>query len=232
MLTRRKAVTSIVVAGVTALLCGMALGTAAQAVDTPGGKPAAPTDLKVHWAGTDANGHPTGAVLTWNAVPGATSYNIYRAFEIAPRPAGDTILLEKGVKDTFFVDGSVSMGVDSIPVYQVTAVNAAGESAKSNKAAPGLPGADTLVVIQGNVVQSNGKPVLVKTTGPANDSITYEVDLSHALFEAANGTPTASVKLTIGQAVVVVGHKDSSLGAGVPHPMLHAQVVELADKAK
>jgi len=231
-LTRRNIVSSIVAVGVASLLNGLQLATPAQAVDKPGAKvPAAPTDLKAHWISTDASGRAAGVVLTWNAVPGATSYNIYSGVLVAPHSKVSTTLLERNVQITAFVDGSARMGIDTIPVYQVTAVNGAGESAKSNAAEPGAPLTVTPVVVQGTVTQSSGETALVKAAVVGSD-LTYEVDLSHALFETADGTPTGAAKLTVGEAVVIAGLKDPSLGSGTRHPLLHAIVVELAAKAK
>ena len=94
-------------------------------------------------------------VLHWDAVPGAANYNIYRGTHVVPQPAGVTTLLTRGVTGTTFVDADVSMGVDTIPVYQVTAVSpgtavtAVGESAKSNRAEPTAPTGDVRAMIQG-----------------------------------------------------------------------------------
>lgn len=121
--------------------------TVADARDTPDApatavkaakKPVAPTQLKAQWAGKDANGHLAGVLLTWHAVLGATSYNVYRGSQVIPRPAGPTTIIAYGVKTATFSDPSVSMGIDVIYHYQITAVNAAGESAKSNSAAPSV----------------------------------------------------------------------------------------------
>jgi|GEM_PF-7091262 len=171
---------------------------------------------------------------------GASSYSVYSGSQVVPQPVGATFLLQRGVQDTFFIDAQARVGVDTIPFYQVTAVNAAGESPKSNKAQLSAPAVELPVVIQGTVVQSNGKTALVKTPDHGLDcppntpcpaiaivGVTYEVDLSRALYEAPDGTPVATPKLTKGQAVVVVGHKDPSLMSGTRHPLLLAQIVEL-----
>ncbi|MBV9865704.1 MAG: hypothetical protein JO316_10160 [Abitibacteriaceae bacterium] len=245
--TRRNILRGLVTAAIAALLIRGPLNAplyAAAGPDPGSGSvakgPAAPTDLKAHWAGTDPNGRAVGVVLTWNAVPGATSYNVYSGSQVVPQPLGETFLLQRGVKDTFFIDGAARVGIDTIPFYQVTAVNAAGESPKSNKAQPSAPAVELPVVIQGTVVPSNGKTILVKTPDHGLDcppntpcpaiaivGVTYAVDLSRALYEAPDGTPVATPKLTKGQAVVVVGHKDPSLMSGTRHPLLLAQVVEL-----
>ena len=224
-LTRRNVISSLAAVGVASLLGGLPI--VAHAADKPGSKvPAAPTDLKAHWIGTDANGRSAGVVLTWNAVAGAIRYNVYGGSVVVPQPTAPTFLLAPNIQITAFVDGSARMGIDTIPVYQVTAVNAAGESAKSKAAEPDAPLAATPVVIQGTVTQSSGKSALVKTS-VAGSETTYEVDLANALFETADGTPTASEKLTAGETVVIAGLKDPSLGSGTTHPLIHALVVEL-----
>jgi hypothetical protein len=68
---------------------------------------------------------PTGLpFLTWPAVPGATSYNIYKGYS-----AGNMTIYSTGVTNLFYVDAAANFGVTVY--YSVTAVNAGGESAQS-----------------------------------------------------------------------------------------------------
>jgi len=89
--------------------------------------PPAPTGLNA----TAGEGRVT---LNWNAAPTADSYNIYRG-----TASGGQTLLQSGVAGTTFIDTAVTNGTTYY--YQVTAVNAAGESSRSAEvsARPQLP---------------------------------------------------------------------------------------------
>ncbi|MBV9867002.1 MAG: hypothetical protein JO316_16740 [Abitibacteriaceae bacterium] len=243
-LFRKSALLGKLIFLVLGLTLGFKVNLPTQAADTtPATVPAAPTGVTAHWAGTDPNGHPTGVVLTWNPVPGATSYNIYRRTQVVPQPADQTALFKRGETDTTFIDPTVSMGVDVVYVYQVTAVNKAGESPKSNAVSPALPVADVPTVIQGNVTEIKGTMVKVKTPDirppcPPGEvcaqyiilGVTFQVDLSSAIFERADGTPITTPKLAKGDAIVVAGHKAPvpAIRAVInPAPLITAQVVEL-----
>ena len=90
--------------------------------------PATPTGLS-------ADAGNAQVVLTWNAAAGATSYNIYRS-----TVSGGTTLHQAGVTAATFVDTGLANGTTYY--YQVSAVNAAGESGKSGEvfATPEAPG--------------------------------------------------------------------------------------------
>lgn len=206
--------------------------------------PAAPVNVVAHWAGTDPSGRPVGAVLTWNAVPGATSYNIYRAARPVPQAARQTAIFHRGAPATFFIDPTASMGIDVVYFYQVTAVNSAGESPKSSVTVPGFPVADVPVVIQGTVMKVSGRTATVKTpdSGPNCPpgtacpqfiilGPTFEVDFANVLFEDAAGTPITGQKLMVGEGVIVAGRKSPAPAAtGAPGrglPTVVAQVIEV-----
>ncbi len=108
-------------------LCLLLIGIGAM-VKAGGNIPAPPKDLDVRWASRDFK----GAILTWKASAGATSYNIYRSIEVVPQPPPPTQLYQTGVKGTTYEDKQARLGVDTVLVYQVTAVNQNGESRKSN----------------------------------------------------------------------------------------------------
>jgi hypothetical protein len=79
----------------------------------------------------------TSVALYWNTSPGATSYNIYRSTTSGGE--GSTPLV---VAASVTVDGTTDVDwtntglpPNTVYYYQVTAVNSAGESAKSNEAA-------------------------------------------------------------------------------------------------
>jgi len=65
--------------------------------------------------------------LTWPASTGATSYNVYRGTS-----SGTETLYKSGVTTAGYTDTSVTNG--TAYWYQVTAVNAAGESGRTNEA--------------------------------------------------------------------------------------------------
>ncbi len=81
--------------------------------------PSPPTNL----TGTPGD---TTATLQWTASPGATSYNIYRATS-----TGQETLLHLGVAITSFPDTGLTDGTTYF--YEVTAVNAMGESSPSSE---------------------------------------------------------------------------------------------------
>src|SRR5262249_1166000 len=71
----------------------------------------------------------TQVVLNWNAVTGATSYNIYRG-----TTSGTETLLQSGVTTTTFTNTGLTNGTTYF--YQVTAVNGGGESPTSAEVSP------------------------------------------------------------------------------------------------
>ena len=68
------------------------------------------------------------AVLSWNAVAGATSYSIYRG-----TVSGSLALLQSALTTTAFTDSGLTNGTTYY--YQVTASNSGGEGARSNQLA-------------------------------------------------------------------------------------------------
>ena len=117
----------IIAVGLCVLLAGVS-----AVVKAGGHAPPPPKDLDARWANRDFK----GAILNWQPSAGATSYNIYRATQVIPKPPPPTMLYKKGVKGTTFFDPNVTIGIDTITIYQVTAVNSSGESKKSNIASP------------------------------------------------------------------------------------------------
>lgn len=65
--------------------------------------------------------------LSWNAVSGATSYNVYRGTS-----SGGEVLVKSGWTNTTYIDTGLTNGTTYF--YQVTAVNTDGESQRSNEA--------------------------------------------------------------------------------------------------
>jgi Glycoside hydrolase family 44/PA14 domain/Fibronectin type III domain len=104
--------------------------------------PPAPTGL-------DATAGEGRVTLNWNAAPTADSYNVYRG-----TASGGEALLQSGITGTTFTDTAVTNGTTYH--YQVTAVNAAGESSRSAEvsARPQLPAPSNLraAVISGSQI--------------------------------------------------------------------------------
>jgi CubicO group peptidase (beta-lactamase class C family) len=84
-------------------------------------KPSAPSGLTA----VAGNGQ---VALSWSASPGATDYNIYRSTTSGGEGATP---VSTGVTSTSFTDTGLTAGTTYF--YQITAVNAVGESAKSNE---------------------------------------------------------------------------------------------------
>ncbi|MEV8515439.1 discoidin domain-containing protein [Dactylosporangium sp. NPDC051484] len=122
------------------VLSALALAaTPALAADVP----AAPEELELH-AGADSS-----ITIEWPAVPGATSYRVYRG--TASGAEGTTPIAT--TTDTEYTDSGLSP--TPIYFYQVTAVNAAGESARSGEDASKTPppvgtGGNVPGVVSGN----------------------------------------------------------------------------------
>jgi hypothetical protein len=83
-----------------------------------------------------ATGVTLAIALNWTNVAGATSFNIYRSTS----PGTETLFLS-GVTTNSFVDSPLPAG--QVFFYQVTAVNGAGESGKSNEASAAALGIPT-----------------------------------------------------------------------------------------
>jgi fibronectin type 3 domain-containing protein len=97
-----------------------------------------------------ATASPGQIALSWNASSGATSYKVYRGTS----PGGEsTTPIATNVTGTSFTDTGVTAG--NTYYYEVTAVNAAGESALSTEASASLapPALPTGVLAQGGITQ-------------------------------------------------------------------------------
>jgi hypothetical protein len=99
--------------------------------------------------------------LTWNAVPGATSYVIKRA----TNSGGPYAIIATGVGTTFLIYGDSGAAPDSTYYYVVSAVNSVGASVDSSEASartlPALPGSWNYsdagyVTTPGNAIYTNG----------------------------------------------------------------------------
>jgi len=89
---------------------------------TPGGLPA-PTNLTASAVAGQVN-------LTWNTVPGATGYNVYRGTTQTGTISGKT-KIAAGVTSAGYTDATVTRGTTYY--YQVTAIDSSRESAGSNE---------------------------------------------------------------------------------------------------
>jgi fibronectin type 3 domain-containing protein len=97
-------------------------GPSNEASATPNGPPAAPTNLQASPGSGKAN-------LTWTAVAGATSYNVYEG--TAPGGEGSTPVLTGAHSPAAQVPG---LTAGTTYYFKITAMNSKGESPRSNEA--------------------------------------------------------------------------------------------------
>jgi hypothetical protein len=138
--------------------------------------PAAPTGLVVSAGQSNVS-------LSWNAVSGATSYNVYRGTS----SGGETLYIS--VTGISYNDTSVT--TFTTYYYQVSAVNAIGEGALSTQAS-GTPGNDWFA----NNMPDPGLQNLARTDFNRDGSITYSDMvglLSQAVTETGTGTISSAV---------------------------------------
>ncbi|MBI3411176.1 MAG: fibronectin type III domain-containing protein, partial [Planctomycetes bacterium] len=123
--------------------------------------PAAPTNLTATPASTQVT-------LTWTASSGATSYNIYRS--TTPGGEGSTPV-QTGITSTSFTNTGLTNGTTYY--YQVTAVNAGGESAKSSEvsATPRLKAPTA----PANLSASAGNAQVTLTWTPSSGATSYSI---------------------------------------------------------
>jgi len=172
-----------VFAGITYLACANTDTSVCKAVTAdpntpatitlPAKTPAAPTNL--------AASSPTlTPSLSWGAVSGATSYNVYR----------DGSLLYSSNSNTY-TDMSATSGVHS---YYVTAVNSAGESSPSNTiqvsvgVAPAITSANSATTGQRTPFSFT-----VTTTGDPTASVVESGNLPSGISFTDNGDGTATI---------------------------------------
>jgi kumamolisin len=95
------------------------LANLSGSTSVPAGAPSAPTGLKATASSTKVN-------VTWAASAGAVNYNIYRG-----TTSGGETISQKGVPEPSYTASSLTNGTTYY--FQVTAVNASGESARSSE---------------------------------------------------------------------------------------------------
>jgi hypothetical protein len=142
---------------------------------TPPQVPAAPTGLAVSVGATNVS-------LSWNAVSGATSYNIYRGTS----SGGES--LDTSVTTTAFNDTGLT--ASTTYYYQVSAINASGEGARSTEVSA-TPGNDWFA----SNLPDSGLQALARTDFNRDGSITYNdmLDLlTQAVTDTAPGTMSAA----------------------------------------
>ena len=152
--------------------------------------PAAPTITTA----TSGNGQVT---LAWNLSPGATSYNIYR--DDSPNL---NHLVQGALPQTVFTNTGLTNGTAYI--YEVTAQNISGESAKSAPMSVTLPVTFTLSItpaqssLNNDQTQTFTAPVAGDGTNPANVSFSIQNGLGNVITtggtlgttSVVNGIPT------------------------------------------
>ena len=158
---------------------------------TPGTSPlTAPSGLKVTSQTT------TGIGLSWNAVTGAGSYNVYRAAN------GETA--EKiGSKDTTsFTDNTATPGVTY--TYSVSAANSKGESARSG-------------TVTGTVPLS--APTSVTATSDRTDgvNISWQPSAGATYYRVARATSKTGTKTELGTWTTNKSYLDTSATAGTTY---------------
>jgi hypothetical protein len=122
--------------------------------------PAAPTGLTA----TPGNGK---VALTWTASTGASTYNIYRGSS-----SGSEILLSTGVTSAVYADNSAPNNTTYF--YEVTAVNALGESAKSTEvsATPTAGFSISASSTSLSLTSTSAQPTSILTISPNDDART------------------------------------------------------------
>jgi hypothetical protein len=187
--------------------------------------PPAPTGLMA----TGGNGQ---VMLTWTAATGATSYKVYRGTAAGGESA---TALAAGVTTPAFTDNGVTNGTTYF--YEVTAVNAAGESGKSKEvsATPQsvVPTGELFAIGLDNQVYSSKldasgnlsggyfltRPGQVKAIESARDAagdpLLFVLGLDNQVYEQkfdGNGNSVSSYVLTQGGQVrsLIVGHDGSN----------------------
>ena len=143
---------------------------------TPPQLPAAPTGLT-------ATAGASNISLSWNAVSGATSYNIYRGTS----SGGETFDLN--VASTSYND--IGLTASTTYYYQVTAVNSIGEGAKSTEVSA-TPGNDWFT----NNLPDLGLQDQARTDFNRDGSITYD-DMLGLLNQAVTETGTGTVSTAV-----------------------------------
>jgi predicted RNase H-related nuclease YkuK (DUF458 family) len=136
--------------------------------------PQAPTNL----AATPGNGSVS---LSWTGSNGATSYNIYRGTS-----SGEESKLASGVSGTSYTDSSAVNGTAYF--YEVTAVNSAGESGRSNEvtATPeGSGGGSNLIQDPGFEASSSLAPDWNVDGGPTSAGVDVVAAHAHSGSHAA-----------------------------------------------
>jgi len=179
---------------VTANTPGGESGYSNQVTVTPNALPAAPTSLR-------ATAGNTQIALTWSAVYGAASYNVYRSTAAGGE---GTTPIARGVPSASYVDNGLSNGTPYF--YVVTAVNGTGEGSRSNEAsatpAP-IPAPPTALTATAGNAQ-----VVLTWTAPANA-------LSYNVYRTTSGGTLALVS-TPG-AVTGITYTDSGLTNGTTY---------------
>jgi hypothetical protein len=136
--------------------------------------PAAPTNL----AATAGNAQVS---LTWTASTGATGYKVYRGM------TASSLTLLQNVGGTSLTNSGLMNGTTYY--YQVTAVNAAGESGKSNQAS---------ATPQAPVTVPAAPTNLTATAGNAQVSLTWTASTGAAGYNVYRGTTASSLTLLQG----------------------------------
>jgi fibronectin type 3 domain-containing protein len=153
---------------------------------TPPQAPAAPSGLA-------ALAGPTSITLSWNAVSGATSYDIYRATSSGHE--GNTPLAT-GVTTGSFTDSNVTGGTTYY--YEVTAVDAAGQSPRSSE-------------VSATPLQVGAPTGLAASAGSSNVTLSWNPVSGATSYKVYRGTSSGGESFDM--AVTVTSFSDTGLAA-------------------
>jgi fibronectin type 3 domain-containing protein len=149
----------------------------------------------------------TQLTLSWTAVSGATSYNVYRGTS-----SGSETLLKSGVGATTYEDSGLGYGLTLY--YQVTAVNSSGEGSRSNE-----PFATTQAIPTVTFTATPGDSQVVLNWSASPTATSYKI--YRDTLGAPSGATSFIVNLANTTTVVVNGqsllsYTDTGLVNGTP----------------
>lgn len=154
--------------------------------------PPAPTNL------TAAGGNSQIA-LNWTPSPGASSYNVYRGTSSGGESGSP---IATGITSPSFVDSAASVGATYF--YQVTAVDSAGESGRSNEA---------------SALATAAPPAPVNLTATSGDTLvalSWTASPSASSYNVYRGTtPGGEAPAPVATGVSAASFTDTSLSDGV-----------------
>ncbi len=188
----------IIVLAVFAAAVGMIAGCGSNSSSTPPPPPTAPTNLAAS-AGNGVVG------LTWTAVSGAASYDVYRGTATGALSTKTTVTT--GIAGTSYDDATAANGTTYY--YEVTAVNAGGESGGSNEATA-TPQANLPPAVPTGFTATAGDDMVALSWNAVPGATGYNVYRGTA-------TGTLSSKATVTTGITAVNYNDTNVVDGTPY---------------